>query len=281
MADSPKAAPADNAASASIPKSQNANYGGLLNPLFLASFCLLEKNIDANNGTVYFTQKLDTIVSALVTEASSELSSHYSSPFEASNPEARLPTIMGMIQSGQAIANIGMFAGITGSEFIKGKADILAAEFEKLDGKSNFTKVNSVQIYISSEPVKISLTLLFQAWEDAATEVEEPLTLLQSWALPIKLSNLSILSSVAKSVSDGKSVIAGLFPSDAPPFIALTYGGKTYSPLLIESISDPLKVERDRNGNRLAAEVTITLCSRTAIDAGDWSGSSPNSFRSG
>lgn len=128
-------------------------------------------------------------------------------------------------------------------------------KIESLEGKSNLTKVNSTMVYVSTEPIRLQLTLFFRAWENAKREVEDPIKQLQQWASPVEL---------------GESLLAnGLFPSTAPPFIAITHAGNTYLPLLIESMSTPLVTERDSNMNRLAASVTLSLVSRTAWDAKD------------
>ena len=110
-------------------------------------------------------------------------------------------------------------------------------------------------VYVSTEPIRLQLTLFFRAWQNARLEVENPLKQLQQWALPVEL---------------GESLLTdGLFPSIAPPFIAISHAGNTYLPLLIESMSTPLVTERDRHMNRLAASVTLSLVSRTAWDAKD------------
>jgi hypothetical protein len=131
---------------------------------------------------------------------------------------------------------------------------VTGKKVEELAGRSNFTRINSVMIYNSTEAVKLSITLFFRAWEDAKTEVEAPLSLLEQWALPQEMGN---------------SIIDGIFSTKIPPFIAINYAGRTYLPFLIESVSSPLVVERDSNLNRLAATVTLSLVSRAAWDAGD------------
>lgn len=64
--------------------------------------------------------------------------------------------------------------------------------------------------------------------------------------------------------------VQSLWPSKVPPFVAIQYAGRTYKPLLIETISSPLVVERDPDLNRLFAQVTLSVTSRTALDAPTW-----------
>jgi len=261
----------DNAPQAKIERADYSRWGKI-NKNLLCQIYTVDK--DGN-------KRGDYIVEAAITEGSLELASQYSSPFDA-NPDVRLPTLMGMIQSGEAVSAIGGIAsalvpkdGILGAAF-NGIADLakstgatdgikkIGETLQGLEGKTNLTKINSIQIFNSTQPVRLSITLFFRAWENAKTEVEAPLSLLEQWALPAYIADKTILEGVAK---DG--ILAGLFPSTAPPFVAINYAGRTYLPFLIESISSPLVVERDSNLNRLAATVTLSLVSRAAWDAGD------------
>jgi hypothetical protein len=171
---------ADNVAPAVIPFSEKTVYGDQLDPMFLAVFHLLDKKSNhqkttatANQTPIFtFTPIADSAVTAIVTDGSMEITSNYNSPFESSNPENKLPNLMAMIQSGQLAANVGSAIGVP----FLGLADSALSSFQKtldtLDGKSNLTKVNSTQIFVSTAPIKITLTLFFQAWANAKTEVE-------------------------------------------------------------------------------------------------------------
>ena len=232
-----------------------------------------------------------TTVECAITEGNFDLANQYSSPFaDKFNLDQKYPTLMGAIQSGVGLESLGTIAQLTADvtntaiqkvagsdnkllaslgQSINSLENQLSQAFEgslidsiiqktgqkivSLEGKSNLTKVNSTMVYVSTEPIRLQLTLFFRAWENAKLEVEKPLKQLQQWALPVKL---------------GESLLTdGLFPSIAPPFIAISHAGNTYLPLLIESMSTPLVTERDRHMNRLAASVTLSLVSRTAWDA--------------
>ena len=218
-----------------------------------------------------------------MTDGDFTVESQYQSPFENSNPENRLPNLLGMAQTGEASAalgriaeNIGSAANATNPEKAAGfaaaarklaeatGADVLGraigSAFESLQGKTNLTKINSTQVFVSTGSVRMSVTLFFMAFKDAKTEVEDQISLLQQWALPQELFGKGLLESI---VGDG---LAGLFPSTVPPFISIVYSGKSYQPFLIESVGVPIVGPIDRHGNRLTATVTLSLISRQAWD---------------
>lgn len=227
---------------------------GTLNPLLLAKISLCDKSGKAISGS--------PLVSGLAIDADMAIESQYNSPFENSNPESRLPTLMGTLQAGDWINTVDKVMGNLGlgSEG-GGLSDETKAKLNQLEGRSNFTKVNSTQIYVSSNSVRINLTIFFQAWVDARREVEHQIATLQQWALPAKLSEETIIGNLAEEIS-----LTSLFPSEVPPFVSFTYGGKRYSPLLIENVNAPLVTPIDKNGNRIVLETTITLISRQAFD---------------
>lgn len=228
---------------------------GFLNPMFLGRISLCDKKGELIKDT--------PVVSGVTIDADMAVESQYNSPFENSNPESRLPTLMGMLQGGdwvntvdKVLGNLGLGSGEGG-----GLTQETKDKLNQLEGRSNFTKVNSTQIYVSSSPVRLNVTMFFEAWADARHEVEHQIATLQQWSLPIKLSDDSILGNMAEDIS-----LQSLFPSEVPPFVAFTYAKKRYVPLLIESVSAPLVAPLDKNGNRIILEVTLTLVSRTAWD---------------
>lgn len=186
------------------------------------------------------------------------LDSQYSTPFENSNPEHRLPTLMGMLQAGDWVNTLEI--GLSNVFGVELSADTKES-LNTLEGRSNFTKVNSTQIYVSSQPVTISTNLYFSAWRNARMEVEQQVALLKQWALPEKLEDGTILASALEDQS-----LTSLFPSIVPPYVALYYGGKCYLPMLIQSVSEPLVVPMTEAGDRLALQVPVTFVSRTAWD---------------
>ena len=192
------------------------------------------------------------------------LESQYSTPFENSNPEQKLPTLAAMIQDGSWVK--------TGSEaltnyFGKELSPETKDQLNSLQGRTNLTKVNSTQIFVSTNPVTLHTTLLFSAWEDAKTEVEDQIKQLSMWALPVKLQKESILGGMMAA----KSLLA-FYPSIAPTFVAVTYGGKTYKPMVLQSVSVPLVAPMNQGGSRINVQVQLNLVSRTAWDQKDIQG---------
>lgn len=256
-------------------ETQPVQWGRLSKGLLAEIYPL--KKINRDGGTFDF-ERAGASVFALLTEGQIEFSNNYTTPFESSNPETRLPNLMAMLQSGQLISAFGQIFGeqkpqgalqITDpSGFLQQAGDLL----QSLEGRSNLTKVNSTEIYVSTAPLKIPLTFVLRAWEDAKTEVEDPIARLESWTLPEYLYDQGLLVSLANSAGSVTEQFQSLWPSKVPPFVAIQYAGRTYKPLLIETISSPLVVERDPDLNRLFAQVTLSVTSRTALDAPTWAG---------
>lgn len=255
-----------------------------LNPKLIASIRpVIEGNIEGGQGEqTYSVDTSQPIVAALLEDADFSIEAQYSTPFESSNPEGRMPNLMGMIQSGQAnAAYYSLFAassdpsgfsslvadGAAAVGEFTGATDVLKqaeTSISGLKGRSNFTKLNSRQIYTSSNSVRISATLVFQAWANAKAEVEDAINLLQQWASPAKLSEQSLL---VAGVSEGIS--EGMFPSIIPPLVQLQYGGKLYKPMVIESVSAPITAPMNANGDRIAVRAQVTFLSLNAWDKAD------------
>ncbi len=227
-----------------------------------------EGNLEGGQGNeTYLPMANEPTVAMLFEDAEFAIESQYSTPFESSNPEGRMPNLMGMIQSGQmASAGYSFFNG--GKEKEEGASDgyldKALQELQGLKGRSNFTKLNSRQIFTSTSSVRITATIVFHAWSNANAEVEQALSKLQQWALPVALSKQSLLVQLS---SEGFS--EALFPSIIPPLVMLQYGGKTYNPLVIESISAPITAPMTKNGDRIAVKAQITLLSLMAWDMQD------------
>lgn len=246
---------------------------------------VIEANSEGGQGNQ--TYNIDTsqpTVESIFEDAEFTIESQYSTPFESSNPEGRMPNLMGMIQSGQiSAAYFSLFAAVNDPTGIASAASdasgavadatgmsdkasgILAdaeSKLQGLSGRSNFTKLNSRQIFTSSNSVRVTGSLVFQAWSDAKSEVEDALQQLQQWASATELSAQSLL---VGGLKDGIS--EAMFPSIIPPLVQVQYGGKTYSPMVIESVAAPIAAPMTKNGDRIAVNVQITLLSLTAWDA--------------
>lgn len=280
-----KAPKAKNKARAPSSQKLGSNWSekGLNKNLVVKIRPVVEGNFEGGQGQQ--TYNVDTaapIVESLFEDAEFTIESQYSTPFESSNPEGRLPNLMGMIQSGQvsaayysffaavndptgftgAVGDIGAAVGEATGISASAVLEAAEGELQGLLGRSNFTKLNSRQIFTSSNSVRISGSLIFQAWANAKTEVEDAVEQLQVWASAAKLSAESL---IVGGIKNGFS--ESMFPSIIPPLVQLQYGGKTYSPMVIESVSAPITAPMNKNGHRIAVKVQVTFLSLTAWDA--------------
>ena len=283
-----KVTPANNKKRTPNAKALGSVWGsyGLNKNLIVKIKAVTEGNLEGGQGAqTYEVDASQPSVESVFEDADFAIESQYSTPFESSNPEGRLPNLMGMIQSGQASAAFyGFFAAAsdpTGAAAaiaeagaiiadVTGVDDILGEAQDKLQGlagRSNFTKLNSRQIFTSSNSIRITGTLNFHAWANAKREVEDALEQLQKWALPVELSSKSLL---AAGFSDGFT--ESMFPSVIPRFVQLQYGGKTYSPMIIESVSAPITAPMNADGSRIAVKAQVTFLSLTAWDANNITG---------
>lgn len=223
------------------------------------------------------------VVVAALTDSNLEATLNWQSQFEHSGPESSMPTLMAMLQSGAiqpVIDAAGKFGDVAAESFgVKGVKSAIAeltakgkAAAATLEGRTGITRLNSMQVFSGMPPIKIQVTALFRAWSDPAAEVEAPVNQLMSWALPEKLSELGPLLSRAADYVAGKNMTAAdvLAPSIAPAKIAMLYKGRTYMPLVIESIGVPINSPVTSEGKFAELLLPMTLCTLTAWDRGDW-----------
>ena len=206
-------------------------------------------------------------IRAFLTDGDINLESQWQTPFENSNPELKMPMLMAGLQTGQTIASGGVLSeAVLGKDISRGVAKAMqsAAKFLKgVEGKTNLNKVNTTQVFLSTSSVHLNLNVFFIALNDALKEVEQKIMRLQSWALPVHLSQGTVLTDLISK--DGE----GLFSGRIPPYVSVTTHGKTYLPFIIQSVSAPIVAPIDEDANRLSLAVNISLISRTAWDAQD------------
>jgi len=184
------------------------------------------------------------------------IESQWQSPFESINVDNKMPNLMAGLQTGTLVDTAVNLAEPLGfGDATRQVATALG--LTGLKGKSNFTKVNSTQVFLSASPIRLNLTLSLLAYKDALKEVEEPLLELQKMAM-------------MKKLADSLTSAGELFPSEIPNFVTVTYSGKTYKPMAIENVSTPINGATDANGNRLSASITLSLISYTSIDKTEW-----------
>jgi hypothetical protein len=211
------------------------------------------------------------------TDGMLEATANWSSPFENSGTETKAPAIMAMLQSGvlqsysQSLAKVQGAGPVTNAlaELARSAAISVTDASRAAQSRTGMTKLNSTQIFSGAPPVRMPMTLHFRAFRDPGREVRAPVDQLWAWFLAKMLATDGALVSAAKSVSSGQFLTA-LLPSEAPQMVGLRFGGFTFAPLVIESISQPITVPRTSKGGEIYTAVNIVLATLTALDAGDW-----------
>lgn len=232
-----------------------------ISKVLLARFYPLTRSDDLGGWIEDKSAGKDASVVAPLTQGSLELAVNWQSPFEGSGIESSFP---GLAQMAQA----GMFQGIIKAVGEKWGKDTSGAEnaAKQMVGRTGVTKLNSTQVFSGLQPAKLQISVLFKAFSDPKTEVEDPIKMLQMWALPQKLASDGVLASAIGDWQGAQS----LMPSLVPKIIGIEYKNRVFQPFVIESISDPLDAPTDEFGNRISAEVQLSICSLTAYDRDDW-----------
>ena len=260
--------PAANAPVAVQPERMNADpFWGTVSKHKFAEFNICTVSRDENNNEVITVDSNQPTVRAFLVDGDKTMESQWQTPFENSNPELKMPMLMAGLQTGQTMISMGAAApailGETALAVTKSAMQPIADFVKSVQGHTNLNKVNTTQVFLSTASVRLNLSLFFIALSDAKIEVEEKIMRLESWAVPAKLSQGTVLTDV---IEQG---VAGLFSGIIPPYISLTTHGKTYWPFIIESVSAPIVTPIDEHGNRLNLAVNLSMVSRTAWDADD------------
>lgn len=246
----------------------SSKWDGLSKHL-LASFVVVE-NVD---GVWKRSEKADpAMVVAPLSEASLEMSLNWQSPFESAGPETKAPALMAMLSSGALQPLVEAALSGSGSAADAAAAQKKSSDFlRQFEGRTGITRLNSTQVFAGMPPLKIQVNAVFRAWDDPASEVEAPVEKLIQWALPVTLSkDGSVLARIAQTAKGDMGYVEALMPSISPVRIAMTYKGRTYCPMVIESIGKPLDAPVDRNGRHVHLVIPMTLCSLTALDREMW-----------
>ena len=208
-------------------------------------------------------------------EGSFEATFNWQSPFENMGPETKAPALTAMLQSGSLVPVLNALQAVNPApdskigSMIDASADKLKAAVKELEGRTGMTKLNSRQVFSGMPPVRVNFSMVFRAISDAATEVEAPLQRLLEWVFPQELAEEGILSEVVQTARDVDSFIKALFPSTTPRLLGLTYAGRTWSPMVVESISYPLSGPKDARGNFTELTVQVSMATLTALDRPD------------
>lgn len=242
-----------------IAGASTSNWGSLNNDL-IAEF----HQVDVNNVATGLAFK------AVIKEGSIEQSFNWQSPFDNFNLESRYLGAMGTMQSGLASELLGV-VGINPNDSNEVVGSKLKEMTEIPAGKSSITKMNSRQVYTGHQPLKISCTLLFRAWQDPQSEVIAPFNALLKMAYPAHMAE-NIADAVKNGAENAQNEEQGLskvFPSDAPNRVIMTYKGETYPPLIIESIGKPLDAPYSPMGD-LWLEIPVAFSTYQSMDYQDF-----------
>ena len=200
--------------------------------------------------------------------ATLEMTLNWQSPFENAGTESTMPTLFAALQSGATQPFIDLLGGDKGGNTGSKAANLL----QKFEGRTGITKLNSTQIFVGMQPLKFSVTLLFRAWKDPYAEVQQPTDQLMAWTLPKELAADGVLAKVIEEAKNKGATdwIEAILPSQAPTLLAFGYKGRTYFPLVVESVSVPITNPITRDGAETETQITLSISSLQAIDATDW-----------
>jgi hypothetical protein len=76
---------------------------------------------------------------------------------------------------------------------------------------------------------------------------------------------------IAGSLKNGASqnVFDTVFPSLTPQIVGIRFGDRTFAPMVIENVSQPITNPRSEQGVMTACSVQITVATLTALDRSD------------
>lgn len=211
-------------------------------------------------------------ISAPIKEGNVEHQFNWASPFEAMNPEGNHQSVMGALQSGMIPTMLQSAALILPPMAADAAADA-SAKAQKLTGlmvgRSGITKMNSRQVFNGNAPIKISMTLLFRAYQDPQSEVVNPYMDLLKMAYPEELAKDAVTwKAEHENLPKLEKAIGVLMPSIAPKFVSFRYKGETYAPMVIESVSKPLDAPYSTMGE-LFLQIPVVLGTLSSWDARD------------
>lgn len=226
---------------------------------------------DANGNPLGAADPASPVVAAPITDANLDITLNWQSPFEASGPENKAPTLMAILQSGQAGPILNALQAILPEKATKTlKLDDVAKAAKDFTGMTGITKLNSRQVFSGMPPIKLTLTMHFRAIMDPGSEVMQPYAQLLKWALPKKLAADGVIANVIAAAPNGAAaMLSAMFPSQAPTMVSFSYANERYGPMVIEHISNPIDGHRGITGLPVSRSVQLSLATLTALDAND------------
>lgn len=203
--------------------------------------------------------KTNETVIGLMTSKSISVNSEYMSKFEEDNADEKLPFT--------AILQTGGIEKVTGLDF--------ASVFE---GRTHYTKQQSLQVWTSISPLEISLEVAFRATKDAFTEVTLPIQKLRQFLSPILKESLTeahkkqIEETIKKKDKKGITEYLEGVLGHVPNRIALGFLGNFFNEKYrLLSVSESVdKVRIDKFGNQVYQTVSLEFRSDRSLNKEDY-----------
>ncbi|MEM5367913.1 hypothetical protein V4C53_17975 [Paraburkholderia azotifigens] len=270
--------------SAAVPSGGQATFKVLsskwdgLNPALIATFYPVRR-ADTGSGwqRLFGNRKLSSAdnfvvddgfeVHTPITDGSQEMSLNWHSPFEGTGAESKVPTLSSMLQSGVLSADVSALVAKLSKDGGEDVGKLVGAA----TGRTGITKLNSTQVFSGMPPIKFSFTAHFRALTDPQSEVRDPITQLEQWAVPQYLANDGVIAGALKNGLRNIG-LETIYPSVSPQLLAMRYGDQTILPIVIESMSKPITVPRSSKGEAINVAVQLTVATLTAIDRRDVAG---------
>lgn len=251
-----------------LANSQATQSWGNLNPKLIANLFACDASGITNLAEQY--------VMAPISDVTIEFVFNWQSPFENTGPESKAPALMAMLQTGHFGTVINALQTVVPDAANNALGGLLDETAEKakeaskaLEGRTGITKLNSRQVFSGMPPVKINMTLHLRALKDPETEIHAQYQRLLRWSLPQQLAADSTLTGIIKQSGNTAEMVKALFPSIAPMMVGMVYGGQSFKPMVLESLSNPLDAPRYRDGKFVYLPIQMTLSTLTALDRAD------------
>ena len=124
--------------------------------------------------------------------------------------------------------------------------------------RTSITTINTRQIWNGNRPTQFNLNLILYALSDPKSEVMDALQALEEFASPQLMGTIPVSFSLETWRTDGFS--SALNTGRIPNLVSINIGRRAmYPECVLESISQPLDKEIDRNGNLIRAEVQLQI----------------------
>lgn len=127
-------------------------------------------------------------------------------------------------------------------------------------GTTSKTTLNSAQVWGGNRPLTINLVINLYALSDPSSEVEAPIQLLKEFSSPNVNNNFPI------SISEQGGAKIGRPPGTVSVNIGRNF---IYNKCIIESVSEPFDVTKDKNGHRLRSTLNIAIQTDRMINGPD------------